>query len=107
MFDTVIHVLNIQPVVDGARSLGFDPQLMPLIGILELVRLGLYVVPRTSVLGAIALTGYLGGAFCAQPRIQAPLFSTLLFPVYVGIAVWAGPCLRDPAVRRLLQPRQH
>jgi hypothetical protein len=105
VFDAVIHVLNIAPVRDGARVLGFDPDLMPLIGVLELVCVGLYVVRRTSPLGAVLLTGYLGGAFCAQLRIDAPLFSTLLFPVYVGVAVWVGLVLRDRRVRELLTTR--
>jgi len=105
VFDAVIHVLNIAPVRDGAQVLGFDPDLMPLIGVLELVCVGLYVVRRTSLLGAVLLTGYLGGAFCAQLRIDAPLFSTLLFPVYVGVAVWVGLVLRDRRVRDLLIAR--
>ena len=60
---------------------------------------------RTAPLGAVLLTGYLGGAFCAQLRIDAPVASTLLFPVYVGVAVWAGLWLRDQRVRDLLAPR--
>lgn len=103
--DAVIHILNIDPVVDGSRTLGFDPDLMPFIGVLELVCLALYVVRRTSAIGAVLLTGYLGGAFCAQLRIDAPLFSTLLFPVYVGVAVWAGLYLRDQRVRDLITGR--
>ena len=105
LLDAVIHVLEIAPVVDGARTLGFDPDVMPLIGVLELVCLGLYVVPRTSFLGAVLLTGYLGGAFCAQLRIDAPLASTLLFPVYTGTVVWVGLYLRDERVRRLVAGR--
>jgi hypothetical protein len=105
LFDAVIHILDIAPVRDGAVTLGFDPDLMPAIGVLELALLVLYVVRRTSVLGAVLLTGYLGGAFCAQLRIDAPLFSTLLFPVYTGVAVWAGLVLRDPRVRDLVTGR--
>jgi hypothetical protein len=105
-FDAVIHVLNIAPVVDGSRKLGFDPDLMPYIGVLELACLTLYAVRRTSVIGAVLLTGYLGGAFCAQLRIDAPLWSTLLFPVYVGVLVWAGLYLRDQRVRDLVAGRR-
>jgi hypothetical protein len=79
---------------------------MPFIGVLELVCLALYAVPRTSVIGAVLLTGYLGGAFCAQLRIDAPLWSTLLFPVYVGALVWAGLYLRDQRVRDLVAGRR-
>jgi hypothetical protein len=99
-------VLNIAVVRDSARVLGFDPDLMPLIGVIELLCLALYVVPRTSPLGAVLLTGYLGGALCAQLRIDAPLLSTLLFPVYVGVAVWAGLWLRDQRVRALFTTRR-
>ena len=105
LFDAVIHVLNIAPVQEGAVTLGFDPDLMPVIGVLELLLVGLYVVRRTSLLGAVLLTGYLGGAFCAQLRIDAPVFSTLLFPVYTGVVVWAGLCLRDQRARELVTGR--
>ncbi len=101
-FDAVIHILNIAPVVDGSRRLGFDVDVMPWIGVLELALVVLYVVPRSAVLGAVLLTGYLGGAFCAQLRIDAPLFSTLLFPIYVGVALWVGLWLRDERVRNLV-----
>jgi hypothetical protein len=101
-FDAVIHILNIAPVVDGSRRLGFDVDVMPWIGVLELALVVLYVVPRTAVLGAVLLTGYLGGAFCAQLRIEAPVFSTLLFPIYVGVALWVGLWLRDSRVRNLV-----
>jgi hypothetical protein len=101
-FDAVIHIANIEPVVEGSRRLGFEVDVMPWIGLLELALVVLYVVPRTAVLGAVLLTGYLGGAFCAQLRIEAPLFSTLLFPIYVGVALWFGLWLRDSRVRGLL-----
>jgi hypothetical protein len=105
LFDAVIHILDIAAVRQGAVTLGFDPDLMPVIGVLELGCLGLYVVRRTSLLGAVLLTGYLGGAFCAQLRIDAPLLSTLLFPVYTGVVVWAGLVLRDQRVRDLVTGR--
>ncbi len=105
LFDAVIHILNIAPVVAGSRTLGFDVDVMPWVGALELALLLLYVVPRTAVLGAVLLTGYLGGALCAQLRIEAPLFSTMLFPVYVGVALWAGLWLRDTRVRDLMTAR--
>ena len=103
--DAVIHVLNIAPVVEGAQRLGFDPDLMPFIGVLELACLGLYVARGTAPIGAVLLTGYLGGAFCAQLRIDAPLFSTLLFPIYTGALVWLGLYLRDQRVRDLVAGR--
>jgi len=76
------------------------------IGVVELVCLALYLIPRTSVLGAILLTGYLGGAVAAQVRIEAPVFSTLLFPVYTGALLWVGLYLRDADLRELVPPRR-
>jgi DoxX-like protein len=103
LFDAVIHMLAIGPVVESFRDLGFSgSQALP-IGIVELVCLALYAVPRTSLLGAVLLTGYLGGAVCAHFRAESPLFSTTLFPVYVGIAIWAGLYLRDERVRALVR----
>ena len=102
LFDAVIHVLRIPAVVESAGQLGFPVSTMPVIGVLELVALALHVVPRTSVLGAILLTAFLGGAMAAQVRVEAPLFSTVLFPVYVAVVVWAGLWLRDPALRAVV-----
>lgn len=107
LFDAVIHILQIDPVVDSFTELGFPLGTAVGIGVLELVCLVLYVIPRTSVLGAVLLTGYLGGAVAAQVRIDAPLFSTLLFPVYVGMLVWVGLYLRDSRLRALVPLRSH
>lgn len=102
LFDAVIHILAIEPVLESFRDLGFaDSAALP-IGLLELALVALYAIPRTSVLGAVLLTGYLGGAVCAHFRVEAPMFSTTLFPVYVGIAIWAGLYLRNAKLRTLL-----
>ena len=63
-------------------------------------------LPTSAAVGAVLLTGYLGGAFCAQLRIEAPLFSTLLFPIYTGVLVWLGLYLRDQRVRDLVAGRR-
>lgn len=105
LFDGIIHVLRIDAVDEASRELGFPLKAAVGIGILELVCLALYVLPRTSVLGAVLLTGYLGGAVAAQARIEAPLFSTLLFPVYIGVLVWVGLYLRDARLRALVPLR--
>lgn len=106
VFDGVIHVLMLQPVIDSAVALGYPLQAMRAIGVLELACLVLYLVPRTSILGAVLLTGYLGGAMSAQVRVESPLFSTALFPVYVAIAVWGALYLRDADLRRLVPLRR-
>jgi hypothetical protein len=102
LFDAVIHLLALEPVVESFRELGFPPGQAFAIGLVELGCLVLYLVPRTAVLGAVLLTGYLGGAVCAHLRVESPLLSTTLFPVYVGIAVWAGLYLRNGVVRALV-----
>lgn len=102
LFDAVIHVLRIQPVAESFADLGFPVSVAVPIGLLELACVALYAIPRTSVLGAIMLTGYLGGAVCAHVRVESPLFATTLFPVYVGIAIWAGLYLRNARLRALL-----
>jgi hypothetical protein len=82
--------------------MGFAASAVPVIGTVLAVCLALYLVPRTAILGAVLLTGYLGGAVCAQLRIDAPLFSTMLFPVYFGTLVWVALYLRSPQLRRVV-----
>ena len=66
----------------------------------------LYVIPATSVLGAVLLTGYLGGAVSVQVRVGNPLFGYVLFPVYVAVLMWAGLCLRESRLLALLPLRK-
>jgi hypothetical protein len=75
------------------------------LGLLLLACTALYLWPRTSILGAILLTGYLGGAVATHVRIGSPLFSHVLFGVYLGIIAWAALWLRSPALRALLPLR--
>ena len=103
--DAVSKVINIQPVVDASKQLGLPVSLAPSIGILLLVCLVVYVVPQTSVLGAILLTGYLGGAIAIQMRSGAALFP-LVFPVIIGALVWGGLFLRDSQLRALVPLRR-
>jgi hypothetical protein len=102
LFDATIHILKPAPVIAGFTQLGFPVSVSVPLGVLELVFVILYLIPRTSVFGAILLTGYLGGAISAQVRISAPLFSTILFPIYVALFVWGGLYFRDPRVRALI-----
>ncbi|GHO53380.1 DoxX family protein [Ktedonobacter robiniae] len=101
LFDGVTHVLQIPPVMDSFKQLGYPASVALEIGIVELVCLVLYIIPSTSVLGAILLTGYLGGAVATNLRIDAPLFSNILFPVYVGLFIWGGLYLRNEQLRAL------
>lgn len=106
LFDCVIKLIEIQPVVESFTQLGYPVSLARGIGLLELACLILYVMPRTAVLGAIVLTGFLGGAVSTHLRIGDPLFSHVLFPVYVGLLVWGGLFLRDDTLRALLPTRK-
>lgn len=106
LFDSIIHLMVIAPVVEAFNQLGLPLSLAFGIGIIETLCLVLYVVPSTSVFGAILLTGYLGGATAIQLRIGAPLLSTALFPIYVGVLVWGALYLRDPKLRALVPFRR-
>ena len=105
LFDSVIHLMVIAPVVESFNQLGYPVDVAVALGVIELICLDLYVIPRTSILGAIMLTGYLGGAVATQLRIHAPLFSTALFPLYIGILVWGGLYLRNERLRALISLR--
>src|SRR5215472_3774471 len=98
LFDTMVKVLNLPVAVEGTVRLGYPARLVMYIGIVELVCLGAYLYPRTAVLGAILLTGYLGGATATQVRVEDPWF---IFPVVVGVLVWAGLLLRNGRLRPL------
>jgi hypothetical protein len=105
LFDSAIKLAVIQPVVDSMDQLGWPVHLAQTLGALELACIALYVVPRTSVLGAILLTGYLGGAIATHARIESPLPTHTLFPVYVALLLWGGLYLREPRLRELLSLR--
>jgi hypothetical protein len=93
-------------VMQSMTQLGFQPGLLTAIGILLTICTILYVIPATSVLGAVLLTGYLGGAISVQMRVGNPLFGYILFPVYVGVLMWAGLYLREPRLLALLPLRK-
>jgi hypothetical protein len=104
-FDSVIKVLQLAPAVDATVQLGYPLGSVLAIGIIEAVCLALYLVPRTSVLGAVLFTGYLGGAIATQVRVESPLLSHTLFPIYVATLVWGGLYLREDRLRALLPIR--
>ncbi len=103
LFDSVIKLMEIAPVKESFTQLGYPVSLARGIGILELVCVAVYVIPRTSVLGAILLTGYLGGAVATHVRVGDPLFSHVLFPTYVGVLLWFGLYLREERLRQALR----
>jgi hypothetical protein len=100
-----IHPIPPQ-VLQSLAKLGVQPGLLTGIGILLLICTILYVVPATSVLGAVLLTGYLGGAVSLHVRVGNPVLGYVLFPVYVGVLMWVGLCLREPRLLPLLPLRK-
>jgi len=105
LFDGVIHLLRIAAVVKAFAELGLPLTLSVPLGVVELICVVLYIVPRTAPLGSVLLTGYLGGAIAIQLRVGSPLFSNALFPVYIGILLWAGLLLHDRGLRRFIPLR--
>jgi hypothetical protein len=105
LFDSIIHIMKPAPVLQAFVRLGFPERLSLVIGIILLLCVVLYVIPRTSVLGAILLTGYLGGAVVTNLRAGSSLFGETLFPVYFGMLVWGGLYLRDRRLRALIPLR--
>lgn len=100
--DGVMKLANVKAVADAMPLLGWPAGLAAPLGILLLSCVALYVIPQTAVLGAILLTGYLGGAVATHVRIGDPLFSHVLFPTYIGAMIWGGLFLRDARVRALI-----
>ena len=84
-------------------ALGYQPHHVVMIGLIGLVCLVLYVIPRTAPLGAVLWTGYFGGAIATQVRLDNPLFTHVLAPIYVAAFVWGGLYLRDARVRALVR----
>jgi DoxX-like protein len=103
--DAIIKFIKPAPVVEAFAHLGLPLSISVTLGILLLVCTVLYAIPRTSVLGAILLTGYLGGAVATHFRVGDPLFSHILFPTYLGILLWLGLYLREERVRALIPLR--
>jgi hypothetical protein len=102
-FDCTIKVLQLAPAMSGTSQLGYPTSAVLGIGIVELICLAVYLIPRTSVLGAILLTGYLGGAIATHVRVGSPLATHVLFPIYVAALIWGGLFLRDLRVRALVR----
>ena len=99
LVDGVMKVVKAPVVVEGSIKLGYPESAIVGIGIVLLTCTLLYVIPQTSILGAVLLTGYLGGAVATHVRVGDPLFSHVLFPVYMGAMLWGGLFLRDNRLR--------
>lgn len=100
--DGVVKVLQLPVAVEGTVKLGYPAGVVLGLGIIQLIMLALYLIPRTAVLGAVLWTGYLGGAIATHVRLGNPLFSHVLFPIYVAGFLWLGLWLRDRQLRTVL-----
>ena len=106
LFDVTLKFIKPQAVIEGTVSLGYSVTQITPLAITLLICTILYVIPMTQVLGAILLTGYLGGAVATHVRHGDPLFSHILFPTYLGAFLWLGLYFRDPALRNFVPFRK-
>lgn len=95
-------LLQLEVAVTALTAIGWSPDHLVLIGIIELSCVVLYLIPRTALLGAILTMGLLGGAIASNLRADMPMFSHTLFSIYLGIVMWLGLWLRDPQLRKVL-----
>ena len=104
---SVYPKLSGMPIADDTMTaLGWANSPVLLIGVLELICTLLYAIPFTSILGAVLMMGVLGGAITTQLRAGSPLFSHILFGIYLGLVMWGGLWLRDPGLRALFPIRR-
>ncbi|MFZ5675889.1 MAG: DoxX family protein [Pseudomonadota bacterium] len=108
LFDSLIKLPPLDIVITTLTELGYpaSPALARGLGILALICTALYAYPRTSLLGAVLMTGYLGGAIATHLRLGSPIFSHLLFGLYLGLFMWGGLYLRDERLRALFPFRR-
>ena len=106
LFDSVSKLALERHVVEATTRIGYPLDVIRPLGAISLACTLLYAIPRTSILGAILLTAYLGGAVASKVRIEDPLFSSVLFGVYLGFLVWGGLYLRDEQLRSLTPLRR-
>lgn len=105
LFDAAMKFVQPKAVAQAFVQSGWPISVSSTLGALLVMGTILYLIPRTAVLGAIVLTGYLGGAVAANLRLLEPVFSHTLFPVYFGVLVWGSLWLRDPKLQELLPLR--
>ncbi|MCM3621718.1 DoxX family protein [Brevibacillus borstelensis] len=102
LFDSIFKFIQPAPVVEGTLQLGYAQHHLAVIGTLGLISTILYAIPRTAFLGAVLLTGYFGGAIATHIRMDAPLFSHVLCPVYLAVLAWGAIWLRNERARKLI-----
>lgn len=106
LFDSIIKFIRPAVVLQTTiHELGYKEHHIIVHAFVSLIPTILYIIPRTGVLGAVLLTAVFGGAIASHLRVDNPLFSHMLFPVYIGILMWGGLWLRDTRLRALLPLR--
>ncbi len=104
-FDASMKMIASPEAIDGTVQLGYPAGVLQPLGILQLVCLVVLLVPRTAPLGAVLWTGYFGGAIATHVRVQNPLATHILFPVYIAALLWLGLWIRDERVRNMFRRR--
>jgi hypothetical protein len=102
LMDSIFKFIVSEEVIKGTTDLGFQVHHLPIMGTLGLIATLLYIFPRTELLGALLLTGYWGGAIATHVRMDNPLFTHILFPVYLGILAWGALWIKSERLRKLI-----
>lgn len=104
ILDAALKLVPLNVAIESTAALGYpaSPELVRGLGLLALLCTLLYALPRTAILGALLLTGYMGGTVATHLRVGNPLFTHILFGVYLALLAWGGLILRDSRVRALL-----
>jgi len=105
LMDSIFKFVVNEQVIEGTTSLGFQVHHLPILGTLGLLATILYIIPRTEFLGAILLTGYWGGCVATHVRLDNPLFTHILFTVYLGVLAWGALYLKNEKLRDLVRGR--
>jgi hypothetical protein len=105
LMDSIFKFIVNEEVIKGTTDLGFQVHHLPILGTLGLIATLLYIFPRTELLGAILLTGYWGGAIATHVRMDNPLFTHILFPVYLGILAWGALWMKSERLRQMILNR--
>lgn len=106
LMDSIFKFIVNEDVIKATSDLGFQAHHLPILGTLGLTATLLYIFPRTAILGAVLLTGYWGGAIATHVRLDNPLFSHILFPVYLGILAWGALWIKNERLRNLILDKE-
>ena len=102
LVDSIFKFIVNEEVVKATTDLGFQAHHLPIMGTLALIATLLYIFPRTEIVGALLLTGYWGGAIATHVRLDNPLFSHILFPVYLAVLAWGALWIKNERLRKLI-----